>query len=150
MLYLRIMQVFISYAAEDAKWAATVAKWLARAKVRFFFDREEIYPGDNRPLTIGQALEASQGMVVLVSPNYVASEVAKADLQFALVRSQYAWRLFPVMVEPTPLGDTPWVLRESHIIDAINDPLNAEREFIATVKKQAKLLKKTQAAAALG
>lgn len=141
------MQVFISYARKDAKWATKIAAWLSRAKVSYFLDQDELYPGDNWQLKIGQALEASQGMVVLVSPDYVSSDFARAELEFALGQPQFEWRVFPVLIRPTPKRKIPWIFNQFQMLDATHDPEQAEEQLVSMVRKKAKLLKKAEAAA---
>jgi hypothetical protein len=113
------IQVFISHAQGDAKLARDLSRYLQAQGFRVF-DPGELFPGDNLYLAIGQALEASQAMVVLISPEAVSSPWVQGDIGYALGAQQFAGRLISVEVEPTE--DAPWILRRLKWIGVENDP----------------------------
>ena len=139
------MQVFISYAAQDEEWAARVSGWLTRAKIDFFFDKARLFPGDNWQLKIGLALEASEAMVVLISPHYVVSELTKTQLEFALGSLQYEGRVIPVIIKPTQ--EIPWILHHFQILDFSDVPKTAEKKLVARIKSVAARKVKAEASA---
>jgi len=105
----RDIQVFLSYAQSDGKWARELSGHLEAAGVRVLDPLGQLLPGDNWSLEIGKALDSSQAMVVLISPAAARSSSVKREIQFALGSEKYQDRLIPVEVEPTT--DFPWVLR---------------------------------------
>jgi hypothetical protein len=94
------MQVFISHAGADQGLARELANRLAEAGYGTWTN-EELFPGDNWALEMGKALERSEAMIVLVSPESTRSEQVNRDIQFAIGSLQYENRLIPVQVRKT-------------------------------------------------
>jgi hypothetical protein len=94
------MQVFISHAGADQGLARELANRLAEAGYEAWTN-EELFPGDNWALEMGKALERSEAMIVLVSPESTRSEQVNRDIQFAIGSLQYENRLIPVQVRKT-------------------------------------------------
>jgi hypothetical protein len=63
------MQVFISHSSKDTPVARQLARRLSKAGLKAWFAEDEILPGDNWAKKIGEALEESDLMVVLVTPH---------------------------------------------------------------------------------
>ncbi len=79
----------------------------------------EILPGDNWAQKMGQALEESELMVVLISPHAFESEWLKEEIQYALTADQYKGRLIPIFLDPKSeiSSDVPWILRKLNPIE---------------------------------
>ena len=99
--------VFISYAHSDLAVARQVAAQLEDAGNKVWFADDAVFPGENLMLEVGKALEKSDAMVVLISPESMKSDWVRQDIKFALSAPQYRGRLIPVIVKPT--GCPPWV-----------------------------------------
>jgi hypothetical protein len=129
------MNVFISYAHEDAKWADSIRQVLRESKETSRFEvwnRElELQPGENWALKLGKALEASDAMVVLLSPQSVKSPFVRQEIDFALTQPKFRDRLISVMVKPT--RDIPWILRTLPFIDATGGKEEAFREVASAL-----------------
>jgi TIR domain-containing protein len=110
------MQVFLSYAPSDEAFAKALSSQLSRRGLSVWSPGEEVLPGDNVWLRIGEALENSRAMIVLVSPDSMRSENVRREIEYALGQPNYEGRLFPVQVRPTK--DIPWVLRRFKTLDA--------------------------------
>lgn len=110
------MQIFLSYAESDGAFAKALASQLARRGLSVWSPDQEVLPGDNVWLRIGEALKRSKAMVVLVSPDSMRSENVRREIQYALGDVNYEHRVFPVRVRPT--NDIPWILRKLKIFDA--------------------------------
>lgn len=121
----RAIRVFLSYAQSDGKWAREISEHLEAAGFQVFDPADRLLPGDNWSLEIGKALDASQAMVVLISPAAVRSPGVQREIQYALGSEKYQDRLIPVEVEPT--ADFPWVLR--HVQWIKGDPSKAGRQI---------------------
>jgi hypothetical protein len=107
------MRVFISYAAKDSKLASRLADQLSVAGFTVWYADEEIAPGDNWAKKIGQALDESDLMVVLVTRGSLESESLQRDIEYALTSKNYAHRLVPVLVGYVTFEagkDVPWIL----------------------------------------
>jgi len=102
-------KVFISYARADSEFAEKLVNDLRSAGVSLWFDQHDIAPGDRWDSAVENALMTSPLLLVVLSPDSVASqnvmdEVAKAlasgkkvvpvlhrpcDVPFRIVRLQY-------------------------------------------------------------
>ncbi len=104
------MQVFLSYDQSDKAFAKALASELTSRGLFVWRTEEEVLPGDNIGLRVGEALKKSKAMIVLVSPNSMRSENVRREIQYALGDLSYEDRLFPVEVRPTT--NIPWILRK--------------------------------------
>jgi hypothetical protein len=110
------MQVFLSYDQSDEAFAKSLSSHLERLGLSVWSPHDEVLPGDNAWLRIGEALEKSSAMVVLVSPDSMRSDHVRRDIEYALGDPNFEGRLFPVQVRPTP--NLPSVLRKLKTFDA--------------------------------
>lgn len=104
----REIRIFLSYTQSDRPFARKLSERLGAAGFQVFDPVDELLPGDNWSLEIGRALDASDAMVVLISPASVRSPWVQREIQYALGSERFQDRLIPVEVEPT--DDFPWVL----------------------------------------
>jgi hypothetical protein len=108
------MKVFISHAHGDQDVVRGLAKHLAKFGYEVLDPAQELGPGDNWALKIGEALEACQAMIVLVSPESAKSEWVRREIEFALGSANYERRLISLEVRPT--DNMPWILRKLPLI----------------------------------
>lgn len=108
------MRVFISHSSKDTPIARQLARRLSEAGLKVWFPEDEILPGDNWAIKVGQALEESDLMVVLITPHAFESEWLKEEIQYALTAEQYQGRLIPVFMgaQSEASSDYPWILRK--------------------------------------
>jgi TIR domain len=108
------MRVFISHSSKDTSVARQLARRLSEAGLKVWLPEDEILPGDNWAKKVGQALEESELMVVLVTPHAFESEWLKEEIQYALTAEQYKGRLIPVLLgsQSETSSDIPWILRK--------------------------------------
>ena len=108
------MRVFISHSSKDTPVARQLARRLSEAGLKVWLPEDEILPGDNWAKKVGQALEESDLMVVLVTPHAFESEWLKEEIQYALTAEQYKGRLIPVFLglQSETSSDMPWILRK--------------------------------------
>jgi hypothetical protein len=109
------MRVFLSHSAADREVARELADRLEAAGLDVWDAATEVLPGDNAPLKIGQALQSSNAMVVVWSPDAVKSETIQREVQYALGSPKFQGRLVTVVTKPTP-GGMPWVLLKLPLI----------------------------------
>jgi TIR domain len=112
------MKVFISHAATDAKLAKRVAHVLREAGFQVW-DETQILPGDNWGTQLAEALQESEAMVVLLTPNSLHSPNLNHEVGYALGNEGYKGRVIPVLAaspEQLPKEDVPWILHKFHII----------------------------------
>jgi TIR domain len=104
------MQIFISHAQSDGTFAKSLSSQLRKRGFSVWSADEEVLPGDNIWLRMGEALKRSKAMVVLVSPDSMRSKTVRSEIEFALGDTNYEGRVFPVLVRPT--DEIPWILRK--------------------------------------
>jgi methylmalonyl-CoA mutase cobalamin-binding subunit len=112
------MKVFISHAATDAKLAKRVAHVLREAGFQVW-DETHIFPGDNWGTQLAEALQESEAMVVLLTPNSLHSPSLSHEVGYALGKEGYKGRVIPVLAgspEQLPKEDIPWILQKFHMI----------------------------------
>ena len=84
----------------------------------------EILPGDNWAQQVSNALQESEAMVVLLTPDAVRSQWVRwemrRDIEYALGEKRFRRRLIPVVAgDPDVLKteDVPWILRRQKMIN---------------------------------
>lgn len=104
-------------------------------------DTREIFFGDNWAQMTSQALEESEAMVVVLTPESVESKWIKWNIGFALGNISYKNRLIPVLVgDPNKFSpeSIPWVFKHLKVINLPDDGKNDEDiKQIAEAIKQA-------------
>ncbi|MCW5553300.1 MAG: toll/interleukin-1 receptor domain-containing protein [Verrucomicrobiae bacterium] len=108
------MKVFLSSAESDREVARELASRLEDAGHIVWFADDTLFPGENWALEVGKALNESEALVVLLSPQAMKSDWVRKEIEFALGARQYRGRLIPVMVKPT--ADIPWILKRFPIV----------------------------------
>src|ERR1051325_8076056 len=108
------MKIFISHASKDAAVARQLAQELKLAGHSVWIPENEVLPGDNWAKKVGQALEDSDLIVVLVTRNAFQSEAVTKDIQYALPAEHIKGRLIPVYIGPEskPPSQMPWILKK--------------------------------------
>lgn len=112
------MKVFISHAATDTKLANRVARALRTAGLQVW-DESLILPGDNWGEKVAEALQESNAMVVLLTPNSLHSPNLTYELGYALGKEDFKNRVVSVIAaspEQLPKGDIPWVLTKFRMV----------------------------------
>lgn len=103
-------KIFIAYAREDQDIAERVAHALrGRKAYDVFFDEAELRAATNYDVRIREAIETSDLMVFLISPDSVASgRFPLTELRIAREKWPSArGRVLPVMIRPTPDEEVP-------------------------------------------
>ena len=114
-----VMKVYLSHAQSDERLAARVSRILEDAGLQVWDATREIMPGDNWAATLGNALQESQAMVVLVTPDAMRSKWVRWEIEYALGQIRFRERLIPVVAgDPDDLEreDVPWILRRLKMI----------------------------------
>ena len=114
-----VPKVFLSHSSEDKTLARKIQIALQGSGLNVWNPDSETFPGDNWAKIRGQALETSNAMIVLLSPESVNSGEVRSDIQYALGNRAYENRLVPVLVgdpQRIPQQKIPWILRKSKMI----------------------------------
>ena len=118
------MKVFISHAPKDEFLAKRITNALMENDFDVWNADTEILPGDNWAEKLSAALEESDAMVALISPESMQSGWVRREIEFALGKESYNQRLIPVLLEPEKNfqeGSIPWILKHLKVIQ-IADP----------------------------
>jgi hypothetical protein len=108
------MKVFINYSPKDEALAAELVARLEAAGMDSWFNKREILPGDNWAEKTSEGLKESNAMVVLLTPDSLASEAVQANISYALGEKSFRHRVVPVVVgdlEESGSGRIPWILK---------------------------------------
>jgi len=107
-------QIFISYSKKDSDFAHKLANDLKAAGFKIWID-ESIAGGDQWRETIEKNLKDASEVIIVVSPNSMASQWVQHEGSLA-----YGWgkQLFPILIEPTETLP-PW-LEEYQWIDFVD------------------------------
>jgi hypothetical protein len=127
------MKVFISYSRADEEWADRLRTALARQDIQVWNPASQISPGENWGLKYGKALQNSDAVVVLLSPDSVKSDWVRHEIEYALSSPQFRDRLIPVIVRAT--DEIPWILRKQQLIRATKDADETARRIAAALRK---------------
>lgn len=76
--------IFLSHSSDDKRFARRLSKELNRVGVDVWFDEWELEAGDSLHRRIGQALEKSRFVAVVISPSFLSSQWCEQELLQAL------------------------------------------------------------------
>ncbi len=125
------MKVFLSHAPKDGPLAQELTKQLSRAHFDVWNSEEEIEPGENWAKKTGEALDDSELLVILLTPQAMKSTTLRRDIEFAIGGKKFADRVFTVYVGPTFAAgkDVPWILMRLPFVQ-----VESARKFREVVK----------------
>ena len=109
-----LMKVFISHSHADSALAGWVTSALRKDGLEVFDPDTDLLPGDNWAERVAKALEESEAMVVLLTPDAINSPYVRREIEYALGMKRYSNRLIPVTVgarEQLPPDSIPWIVR---------------------------------------
>ncbi len=129
------MRVFLSYTDADQSFAKRLSSQLTRLGCAVWDPVDQLFPGDNWWLKIGEALEESKAMVVLLSPDSIKSEWVRREIEYAIGDRNFEGRVFPVLVRPT--AEIPWILRKFEILRANKNPAEIGKRIATALKRVA-------------
>ena len=115
------MKVFISHADADETFARKVVAGLEEAGFEAWDASREILPGDNWAAKIARALQESEAMVVLLSPDALRSGSVRREIDYALGEQRYSNRLISVLPKELNEEKVPWILRHLRMIQLGED-----------------------------
>jgi hypothetical protein len=125
------MRVFISHSDSDQELARKIGTRLKDSGLEVWDKSGEILPGDNWAAKVAQALEESDAMVVLLTPDALRSDWVRREIEYALGEERYSNRLIPVLVgssEDLDKAGLPWILKRLRAV-ALLDPDKEETDI---------------------
>jgi len=133
--------IFISYRSTDREFALHLAKKLIDAHISIWMDVLSIQAGDDWNRKLEEGINECDGMILILSPGYVASEYCKREY----IRAQSLQRLlFPVLLESLTEIEYPLALQELQFVDFRHwqDPTRFDTNFkslAATIKEKKRI-----------
>lgn len=112
------MNIFISHAQADEALARKLADAL-RENGHEVWDNRQLLPGESWAGKTAEALQNSDAMVVLLTPEGLQSANVQLEIGYALGKSEYEGRLVPVVVERGEMvaaRNIPWVLQRLQVV----------------------------------
>lgn len=106
---------FVSYSRADEAFALKLAEQLLAEGVSLWIDQINILPGNRWDRAIEEALESSQGLLVLLSSTSVESDNVMDEVSYALEQGK---QVIPVLFETCEI---PFRLRRLQYIDLTTD-----------------------------
>jgi hypothetical protein len=86
---------------QDERTASAIHAELRRDYgLNVWWDRD-VPPGNDWLRQVSRALNRCDGMIVLVSPASMTSELVKREVEHALTSERFQDRLFPLIIRPT-------------------------------------------------
>lgn len=136
------MKIFLSHTdtAKDRELARRVATELSESGFTVWDPYSELFPGDNWATRMGQALEESNAMVVLLTPDALASDSIRRDIEYALGNIRFKERLIPVFSGPIEsLGghDVPWILKRLKTVTLTEDDPSSIHRIAEVIREAA-------------
>lgn len=101
--------VFVSYAREDLPFVRRLTAALQARDRDVWGDLDDIIPSARWREEIRTAITEADAVVFVITPDSVASEVCRTELDYATEASK---RLVPVIARETPAGSVPPALAE--------------------------------------
>ncbi len=127
------MNVFLSYSEADKRWADPLRAELGEAGLEVWNPGRDLPPGSNWHLELGKALERSEAMIVLLSPDSVKSAAVLSEIEYALSAPQFRGRLISVLLRPT--AEVPWILQKLPFIRATKDVSATVRQISQALER---------------
>src|SRR5512138_2916942 len=93
-------KVFISYSRKDIDFARRLAGDLENAGYDVWWDLTDLRGGDDWPRVIPAAIESSQYVIVVLSPNSAVSDWVEKEYTQALGLRK---KIIPIMLNPSPV-----------------------------------------------
>ena len=109
------MKIYLSYSHKDSELAKQISDELLKSGLDVWDAETEIFPGDNWAEKVSNALEDSDAMVVLVSPDSLGSRTVQREIEYALGNKAYRNRLITVLIDSEKgLADESifWILKK--------------------------------------
>ena len=146
------MKLFLSYATENIAVAEEVYFALVGNGHKVFFDKPSLNPGDNYNQRLREAIEASDGLVFLISPQSIKTgNYALTELKYARKKWVHPEkRVLPVMVKSTCFEDIPAYLKavtilkpEGNIAAEVTDALKNWTKTTSIIRERNGMLPQT-------
>jgi hypothetical protein len=116
------VRVFVSYASQDRAFAEKLVGELQAAGAEVWWDVSGIHEGDLLG-KINQALQECQWLVLVLTPNVVASKWVNIEVNAGIKRRQQGFMraVLPVLAALVQPGTVPPIWRNLHRYDGVGN-----------------------------
>lgn len=121
--------IFISYSHADKSIMQEVRGYLIKLDFDVWTD-EEIGAGETWAQQVSQAIEQSQCVLALLSPDAKYSEWVNIELQYA---KMHGIRIIPLLIHETPQASVPLVVMDLQWVDARSDLYTSVKKAISVL-----------------
>ncbi len=121
---------FFSYSRQDSDFVKKVATDLKKAGANVWLDQLDISPGNPWDDSIQNALNASQGLIVILSNESVKSKNVMDEVSYAMSQGK---KIVPLMIESCPI---PFRLARLQYIDFKGNYDSSFADLIQTLNKK--------------
>ena len=129
--------VFVSYNHKDALRVQPLVDALEARGIKAWYDSGELRVGESFMRKIGDALEQSRYFLLMISPDYLASQWTPFELGVALsAAATKGVRVIPVLVRMADLSALPGLLRRHQFLDATQASADQIAAEVAEIVKQ--------------
>ena len=113
--------IFVSHSHKDkARFVDPIVKALARRGFDTWLDERSLLAGQPFWEKIGEAINASDFVLVVLSKNSIDSTGVAEELRVAqLLNLGSDVRVIPIRIDPIDIGSIPYALRARHILDFV-------------------------------
>jgi hypothetical protein len=116
-------EVFVSYSRKDRQWVELLGEFLQKRNISLWSDTE-INPGENWREALESSLNKSRVVIVLISPEYLASEfVTSFELPLILKKAEKD-EIKLLLVNVSPLSKLDDSLDKYQFVNLITEPLS--------------------------
>jgi hypothetical protein len=112
---MKAFQYFFSYARKDAAFVLRLAQELREVGINLWLDQLDILGGQRWDRAVEDALQTCQGMIVVLSPDALASHNVMDEVSYALEERKI---VIPILLHSCPI---PFRLRRLQYIDFTAD-----------------------------
>lgn len=123
-------EVFLSHSDKDRRFAAALAKVLARHGIRVWYSRAHLAGSPEWFDEIGKALDRCDWFLIILSPRSVKSDWVKYELVSALTRKRYRGRIVSVLYKPCKWERRYWALASFQLKDFTQKLADGYRELL--------------------
>ena len=121
---------FFSYAREDAAFALKLAKQLRQSNANIWLDQLDIVAGQRWDQAVEEALRTCQGMLIVLTPESVASNNVMDEVSYALEEGKL---VVPVLYKPC---DIPFRLRRLQYVDFTVDDNSQVETLLKALQRE--------------
>lgn len=109
--------VFLSYPSNERRWVRALIRELERRAIAFFLDEKDIQPGKNFVLALGEALQRSRFLVLILSRESASRPWVQQEWTAFTALHGPTDRILPVLLEP---AEIPALLSPIQVIHAVD------------------------------